>query len=296
MSVCHITPASSSQAGCRIGAGDIGNDEQSAAAIRTATAAHHRENRKDMTISIDIREEAGVRTLHFGSEWVQGAMRIARPWNLELEYTREMMAGLLLRDAPRKVLLIGLGAASLVKFLYRHYPLAHLTVVEIEPTVVAAARQFFRLPEDPKRIHLVIGDGAEYVLNNKGKKFDLILVDGFDDKARAGALETLPFYQACRSGLSNNGIMAVNMLTRGRNFKRVSAQIAEAFDDRALVFPSCESGNALVLAAAGHPIAISLDDLKENALALKEATGLNLLPTLARLAQARTCLNNVLVL
>jgi len=249
-----------------------------------------------MTISIDIREEAGVRTLHFGSEWVQGAMRIARPWNLELEYTREMMAGLLLRDAPRKVLLIGLGAASLVKFLYRHYPLAHLTVVEIEPTVVAAARQFFRLPEDPKRIHLVIGDGAEYVLNNKGKKFDLILVDGFDDKARAGALETLPFYQACRSGLSNNGIMAVNMLTRGRNFKRVSAQIAEAFDDRALVFPSCESGNALVLAAAGHPIAISLDDLKENALALKEATGLNLLPTLARLAQAKTCLNNVLVL
>jgi spermidine synthase len=71
-----------------------------------------------------------VRTLHFGSEWIQGAMRIARPWNLELEYTREMMASLLLRDAPGKVLLIGLGAASLTKFLYRHYPLAHLTVVE----------------------------------------------------------------------------------------------------------------------------------------------------------------------
>lgn len=249
-----------------------------------------------MTIPIDIREEAGVRTLHFGSDWIQGAMRIARPWNLELEYTREMLAGLLLRDPPKKVLLIGLGAASLVKFLYRHYPLVHLTVVEIEPAVVAAARQFFKLPEDPKRIHLVIGDGAEYMLNNKGKKFDLILVDGFDERARAGALETLPFYQACRSSLSNNGIMAVNMLTRGRNFKRVSAHIAEAFDDRALVFPSCESGNALVLAATGYPIAISLDDLKENALALKEATGLNLLPTLARLAQARTCLNNVLML
>lgn len=248
-----------------------------------------------MTISIDIREAAGVRTLHFGSEWVQGAMRIARPWNLELEYTREMMMSLLLRDAPKKVLLIGLGAASLVKFLYRHYPLAHLTVVEIEPAVVAAARQFFKLPEDPKRIHLVIGDGAEYMLNNS-KQFDLILVDGFDNRARAGALETLPFYQACRSRLSNNGIMAVNMLTSSRNFKRVYAHIAEAFDDRALVFPSCESGNALVLAAAGYPIEISLDDLKENALALKDATGLNLLPTLARLVQAKTCLNNTLVL
>ena len=69
-------------------------------------------------------------------------MRINRPWNLELEYTREMMAALVLRDEarwPRKILLIGLGAASLTRFLYRHRPLSHLTIVEIEPAVVAAA-------------------------------------------------------------------------------------------------------------------------------------------------------------
>ena len=45
-------------------------------------------------------------------------MRIARPWRLELDYTREMMASLLLPDDarfPRNVLLIGLGAASLTK-------------------------------------------------------------------------------------------------------------------------------------------------------------------------------------
>jgi spermidine synthase len=248
-----------------------------------------------MAISIDIREEAGVRTLHFGSEWIQGAMRIARPWNLELEYTREMMASLLLCDVPRKVLLIGLGAASLTKFLYRHYPLAHLTIVEIEPAVVAAARQFFKLPEDPKRIHLVVGDGAEYVLGSN-RNFDLILVDGFDENARCGALESLPFYQACRARLSRNGVMAVNMLTRSKSFNRTTALIAEAFDDRALVFPSCESGNAIAFAAAGEPIEVSFDDLKENALALKGETGLNLLPTLTRLAQARTCLNNTLIL
>jgi spermidine synthase len=248
-----------------------------------------------MPHSIDIREESGVRTLHFGSEWIQGAMRIARPWNLELEYTREMMASLLLRDAPRKVLLIGLGAASLTKFLYRHYPLAHLTVVEIEPAVVAAARQFFKLPEDPKRLHLVIGDGAEYMLNSN-KKFDLILVDGFDEKARTGALETLPFYQACRSRLSNDGMLAANLLTRSRGFKASAARIAQAFEDRALVFPSSESGNAVALATAGYPIEISFDDLKEAALVLKEQTGLNLLPTLTRLAQAKTCLNNRLAL
>jgi spermidine synthase len=158
-----------------------------------------------MTTPIDISEQDGVRFLHFGSSWVQGAMRIARPWNLELEYTREMMASLLLHNKarwPRRVLLIGLGAASLTKFLYRYRPDAHLTVVEIEPSVVAAARHFFKLPEDDKRIHLVVGDGAEFVLATN-KKFDLILVDGFNEHAHPGQLNSLPFYQACRSRLGD---------------------------------------------------------------------------------------------
>src|SRR5574343_274341 len=80
--------------------------------------------------SVDISEEAGVRYLHFGSDWVQGAMRIARPWSLELGYTREMMAGLLLRDGahwPRNALLIGLGAGSLAKFIYRNLPDCRMT-------------------------------------------------------------------------------------------------------------------------------------------------------------------------
>ncbi|MBW8076539.1 MAG: fused MFS/spermidine synthase [Gallionella sp.] len=251
-----------------------------------------------MTTPIDISEQAGVRYLHFGSTWVQGAMRIARPWNLELEYTREMMASLLLRDEsrwPRKVLLIGLGAASLTKFLYRNYPLAHLTIIEIEPAVVAAARQFFKLPEDDKRINMVIADGVEYVLGTD-KKFDLILVDGFNEHAHPGGLNTLPFYQACRTRLSEQGVMAVNLIGLSRGVMGSFAHIAKAFDDRALMFPSCESGNTIAFAADGDPISIAFDDMKECAQQLKTATGLNLLPTLTRLAQAKTCLNDTLVM
>ena len=251
-----------------------------------------------MATPIDISEEAGVRYLHFGSTWIQGAMRIARPWNLELEYTREMMASLLLRDDadwPRKVLLIGLGAASLTKFLYRNFPLAHLTVVEIEPGVVAAARQFFKLPEDTKRINLVIGDGVEYVLNSD-RKFDLILVDGYDENASSGALDTLPFYQGCRARLSDDGILSVNLLTSDRRFDNSITRIAAAFDDRVLTFPSCESGNAIALAADGDPVEISLYDLREKALALSKETGLNLMPSIARLERSQSCLGGVLKL
>ena len=249
-----------------------------------------------MGFSIEVSEEAGVRYLHFSSDWIQGAMRIARPWNLELEYTREMMVSLMLReDAPRKILMIGLGAASLLKFLYRNLPLAHLTVVEIEPSVVAAARQFFKLPEDSKRINLVLSDGAHYVMNHD-KHYDLILVDGFDENGRAGELDTLPFYQACRSRLSDQGVLAVNLLGRSRGFEASVERMLTAFDDRAFVFPSCESGNAIAFAAAGQPIALDFEDLKESAVKLKADMGLNLLPTLTRLAQAKTCVNNQLVL
>lgn len=251
-----------------------------------------------MTTPIDIREEAGVRTLHFGSEWIQGAMRIARPWNLELDYTKEMMASLLLRDEsrfPRKVLLIGLGAASLTKFMYRHRLLAHLTVVETEPRVVAAARQFFKLPDDPRRLNIVIGDGVEFVMNSE-KTWDLILVDGFDENGRAGALDTLAFYLGARAKLGSNGIMAVNLLGHNRGFNDSAERIRAAFDGRSLVFPSCDSGNAIAFAAAGDPVSISLDDLKQQAETLKEETGLNLLPTLARLEQWQACANSILEL
>ncbi len=234
---------------------------------------------------INIREEGGVRTLHLGTEWIQGAMRIARPWSLELEYTREMMVSLLLRADtrfPRRVLLIGLGAASLTKFLYRHFPLATLTVVEIDPGVVSVARQFFKLPEDPNRLHIVIGDGADFVMN-AGKQYDLILVDGFDGQARAGMLSSVPFYQSCRARLTGNGIVAINLLSRSRDFRANLERIHEAFDGRSLALPACSSGNVIALAAAGDLVECALADLRESAQALKERTGLNLLPAVSRM-------------
>lgn len=251
-----------------------------------------------MSFPIDIREEAGVRTLHFGSDSIQGAMRIARPWHLELDYTREMMASLLLRgDAcfPRKVLLIGLGAASLTKFLYRHYPLAELTVVEIEPRVVAAARQFFKLPEDPRRLAIVIADGAQYIAGH-AMAYDLILVDGFDANDRPGTLDMLPFYQLCRARLSDNGILAVNLLGRSRRYQASLGRIKTAFDERVLAFPSCGSGNVIAMAATGEKIEMPLNLLKEQILALKQRTGLNLLPALARLEQAKSCPGGILTI
>jgi len=251
-----------------------------------------------LSVEIQISEEAGVRYLHFSSDWVQGAMRVARPWALELDYTREMIACLLLHpepDWPRNALLIGLGAGSLTKFLHRHRPAARITVAEIEPAVVAAARQYFKLPEADARFNIVIAEGAEFVANAK-KRWDLILVDGYDEDARTGMLDTLPFYAAARARLSEQGLLVTNLLSKRRDFRDSVARLRQAFDDRALAFPSCDSGNAVAFAASGEPLHLPLEELRENALALKRETGLNLLPTVTKLARSKSCPGGILSL
>lgn len=237
--------------------------------------------------SIDISEEAGVRYLHFGSHWIQGAMRIARPWALELDYTRDMMVALLLRTQrawPRSVLQIGLGAASLTKFLYRHRPRAKQVVVEISPDVVTAAWHFFKMPDDIARLRIEISDGHAYMATSH-TRFDLILIDGFDAKGRAGMLDTVPFYCNCRARLADDGILVANLLSRRRGMAPVLSPIREAFEERVLALPACEAGNTIVLATSGAPIDVTFDELRSAARALKADTGLNLLPTVAGMVE-----------
>jgi spermidine synthase len=240
--------------------------------------------------SIEISEQAGVRYLHFSAEWVQGAMRIRRPNVLELAYTQEMMAGLLLRDPPwpRNALLIGLGAGSLAKFIYHKLPKTRITAVEIDPQVEIIARLHFKLPDDPLRLRVAIGDGARFMLQD-GESYDYILVDGFDKYGKAGVLDTEAFYQACRARLTFEGLLSVNLLGRSRGFAASKDRVAAAFDDRSLVFPSCDSGNAIAFARGGAPVDIAFRELLQRAETILRQTGLNLTPTVHHL-QLEGCL------
>lgn len=254
---------------------------------------------------IDISEEDGVRYLHFGSEWVQGAMRIRRPYDLELAYTREMMAGLLMRDDalasgpghsprwPRNALLIGLGAGSLTKFMHRHLPQTKLTVVEINPAVWAAAQQFFKLPDEDARLRIEVADGVDFITQGKSY-YDYILIDGYDEDAKVGLLDSLPFYQACWSRLSESGLLVANMFGRSRKYGPALARLSEAFDQRTHAFPACESGNVVAFAARGEAVNVPLPVLRERARILRANTGLDLRPTVTRLEQAGKLPDNTL--
>jgi spermidine synthase len=222
---------------------------------------------------------------------VQGAMRIARPWSLELEYTREMMLALALRadtEWPRNVLQVGLGAASLTKFLYRHRPQCHQTIVEINPAVVPVAYQMFKLPFDDVRIQIEIADGIAWMQNSatKREKFDLITVDGYDHNARFGGLGTEAFYRDCRSRLSRQGLLALNLFGRARGYARQLDNLEKAFDGRILALAANDEGNAVAFAAVGDAVYLDPVQLKEACLRLHRETGIKWGASEARLNRA----------
>lgn len=236
---------------------------------------------------IKISEEAGVRYLQFGAHWVQGAMRLRRPWSLELEYARDMMFPLLLRPRawPRRVLTVGLGAAGLTKFLYRHRPSAKIDVVEIDPEVVLCAYAFFDLPQDSARLAIHIDDGYRFVAASR-RRYDLIQLDGFDAKVEAGPLDSIPFYRRCLARLAPGGMLAVNLVSRRGRPRESIARLADVFGGRVLVLPPNDA-NTVVLAARDKPAIISAASLRRQADALKLRTGLDLHATIERKMRGR---------
>jgi spermidine synthase len=232
---------------------------------------------------IRITQEAGVRYLQFGAHWIQGAMRVNRPWSLELEYTRDMMFPLLLRPPtwPRSVLLIGLGAASLTKFLHRYRPHAKLDVVEIDPLVVLAAWEFFRLPQENRKLRIEIGDGYRFMATVR-KRYDLILVDGFDAKVCAGDLDSSAFYRNCHARLAARGWLATNLVSRRGKPTASIERMGKVFQGALLALPPNEA-NTIVLATAGESVRVPGEALYSAARKLKSQSGLDLTKTLTGL-------------
>ena len=224
---------------------------------------------------ISLSEEAGIRYLHFGSVWIQGAMRIADPWRLELEYTRELFAGLLFQPAPKAFTLVGLGAASCTKFAWKQFPRARVTTVELDPAVIACARANFALPPDSSRLRTLCADGETWMTANPDS-CDYLIVDAYDAAAKGPVLASPAFFADCRSALVTDraAVLAVNLFGKHRSYNTAIANIDRAFDGRMLVLPASERGNVIAFGFAGPGIESPMSEIRSRAQALKETTGL----------------------
>ena len=237
--------------------------------------------------SIDIREEAGIRYLHFGTDWVQGAMRLSKPEPPGAGLHAGDAVVPVVRPEPRNVLMIGLGSASLVRFFRHGMPDAHLTVIEINRDVIQVAHQFFRLPQDDDRLDVQVGNGYFFVQQTP-LRFDAILVDGYDHRARPGKLESAEFYQACRARLAPQGVLVANVFGRVRGHGQTKRHLRETFGSGVVLLPSSDSKNVLATAFADPPAPVSVAQLRNRAAALKERYDLPFLKWVHELQRANS--------
>lgn len=202
---------------------------------------------------VTISEFDGVRSLHLGTIWVQGSMRLRRPDYLELEYVQRMMAALLWLPSDQlgqgRAVQLGLGAGAITRFTHKALRM-HTTAVELNPAVIAACRRHFRLAEDGPRLSVLARDAADWVHDAaQAASAQLLQVDLYDHEAAAPVLDDQRFYAGCRDVLAPGGVMSVNLFGRKASFERSLSQLAGAFGAAQVcrLRPTRE-GNAVVLA------------------------------------------------
>ena len=210
-----------------------------------------------------LTEKKGILALNFDGMSVQSEMCIDAPDELVIGYTRAMMSFLLIEPAPRRIAMIGLGGGSLAKYCYRHLPQAEITVVEINPDVIAL-RDEFAIPADDDRFRVLLDDAAEWVRSPDSQP-DVLIVDGFDAAGQPEPLSSPAFYDACFDCLAEDGILVVNLWGGYPNYETYLARIHNSFADRVVVVNTDESVNMIVLAVKGGQFPPSPGSIRHHA-------------------------------
>jgi spermidine synthase len=167
-----------------------------------------------------------------------------------------MMAWMLWRPADEvaqgHAVQLGLGAATITRFTHKAMRM-RTTVVEINPTVIAACRLWFHLPGDDARLQVLEADAGRWVADPAHvQTVDVLSVDLYDHEAAAPVLDDDGFYRHCRDVLVHGGLMAVNLFGRDASFAASAERIAAAFGrDQVWSLRPTREGNTVVIAARG---------------------------------------------
>ena len=193
-----------------------------------------------------IIDDGKSRFLYFNVRLMQSEMSLKAPHDLAIRYTQKMMAFLLFQPRPKRIVLIGLGGGSLIKFCYRRMPGIQLTAIELDPEVIAF-REAFLVPPDDERLQILQADGAEYI-ENAEKGIDVLLVDAFDRTGFAPCLANREFFDNAYAKLSGNGVLVINLAGEKESYAGLIGEAMHVFDDQVIVISVPDDGNHVLYA------------------------------------------------
>ena len=117
------------------------------------------------------------------------------------------MASAEAETAPLRVLVLGNGSGTYATQCRTYFPACSVTGVEIDGKITDLAERYFSLPND---VPVVEYDGRAF-LQAADEKYDVILVDAYQDITIPFQMSSVEFFSLVRDHLDPSGVMVVNM-------------------------------------------------------------------------------------
>ena len=137
---------------------------------------------------------------------------------------------------PTKILVLGNGSGTYATQCERYFDNVEVTGVEIDDKITSLAHEYFELPED---VPVVTYDGRAY-LNVIDEKYDVIMVDAYQDITIPFQMSSVEFFTLVREHLTDNGVMVVNLNMRSDKEDNINYYLADTIGQ---VFPYIQTAN-----------------------------------------------------
>lgn len=116
------------------------------------------------------------------------------------------MADINNRNNP-SLLILGMGTGTYASQCRKYFENLSIEGVEIDEKITKLAKEYFDMPQD---IHVTTYDGRAY-LNSSDEKYDVIMVDAYQDITIPFQMSTKEFFTMVYEHLNDGGVMVVNM-------------------------------------------------------------------------------------
>lgn len=146
-------------------------------------------------------------------------------------YDYAMMAPVMADVEPgAEILVLGMGTGTFARQCMRYFDDVQVEGVEIDEKITDLARKYFELPDSVK---VTTYDGRAYLMA-VDKKYDVIMVDAYQDITIPFQMSSLEFFTMVREHLTENGVMVVNMNMHSKEEGNINDYLSDTI---ASVFP-----------------------------------------------------------
>jgi spermidine synthase len=176
------------------------------------------------TLTVIDSEAEGTRTLYLNN-MPHSAMYLNGSNRAVYRYTDYFNMAFLFNPEAERVLFIGGGGFSGPKQFLEYYPNVTVDVVEIDPDVVAVAREHFGVTEDP-RLRVFVMDGRTFL--REAGTYDVVVLDAYSKAYVPFHLLTREFFEALDEHLSPDGVVVSNLISSliGDTSELLKAEVA----------------------------------------------------------------------